>query len=99
MLDNKGEKDESLRLDNLNLTIQRKCLGEYHPKTARSMNNIGVAYENKGEYEKALELYQSALVIYEKVFGNDCHLTKKIRDNDANAEWVNDLSRWLNNKR
>ena len=37
--------------------------------------------ENKGEFEKALELYQSALVIAEKVFGNDDPATENYRDN------------------
>jgi len=88
MLGKKGEVDESLRLNELNLTIQMKCpgLGKYHPDTANSMNNIGIAYAIKGEYDKALELFKSALVIAEKVFGSDDYDTKDYRRNVADAE-------------
>jgi len=45
------------------------------------MGNIGAAYGNEGEYEKALEMFTAALVINEKVLGNDHPNTKNSRDN------------------
>jgi tetratricopeptide (TPR) repeat protein len=37
---------------------------------ATTFNNIGVAYDNKGEYEKALEYYQKGLDIQAKTLGD-----------------------------
>ena len=81
MLDNKGEEDESIRLDEMNLEIQIECLGKDHPNTATPMHNVGISYANKGENEKALEKFQSALLIAEKVYGNNHPHTEEIRDN------------------
>ena len=36
---------------------------------ARSYNNIGLVYDNKGEYDKALEYYQKSLAIKLKQLG------------------------------
>ena len=60
----------------MNLANQKECLGKEHLSIALSMNNIGIAYENKGEYEKVLNMYQSALQINGNVFGNDSPDTK-----------------------
>ncbi len=38
---------------------------------ASSLNNLGLAYDGKGEYKKAIEYYKKSLVIRKKVFGND----------------------------
>ncbi len=36
---------------------------------ATTLNNIGSVYDNKGEYEKALETYMKCLEIRAKVLG------------------------------
>ena len=45
------------------LQIKFKTLGENHPDTAASYNNIGSSYDNKGDYDKALEYYNKCLNI------------------------------------
>lgn len=36
-------------------------MGENHPHTASSYNNIGVVYKNLGDYDKALEIRKDIL--------------------------------------
>ena len=35
-----------------------RSMGENHPDTAGSYNNLGVAYNNKGEHDRAIESYE-----------------------------------------
>lgn len=39
------------------------AVGENHPDTATSYNNLAVLYQNMGEYDKALRLYEKAKAI------------------------------------
>ncbi|CAF1461961.1 unnamed protein product [Adineta steineri] len=48
------------------LEIQLKTLPSNHRHLATSYNNIGCAYDNTGEYSKALSYYEKALEIREK---------------------------------
>ncbi len=56
-------------------------MGKEHPDTATTYNNIAGVYYAQGEYEKALEWYDRALKIYEKVFGKQHPHTIKIVNN------------------
>ncbi len=49
------------------LLIRKKVLGERHPKTATSYNNLAVVYDSQEKYKEAEELYNKALLIREKV--------------------------------
>ena len=51
------------------LLIQEKVLGNEHPATTVTYNNIASIYENLGDYEKALEWCQNNIEICEYVFG------------------------------
>ena len=51
------------------MAIQRAVLGERHPDVANSLNNIGVAYNAKGEHDKAIEYHEKALAIQRAVLG------------------------------
>ncbi len=51
------------------LAIREKVLGDKHPSTASSYNNIGALYKSQGDYENALVYYQKSLTIQEKVLG------------------------------
>ena len=53
------------------LKIREKILGEEHPDTATSYNNLAVLYKSMGEYQKAEPLYLKALKIREKVLGEE----------------------------
>jgi tetratricopeptide (TPR) repeat protein len=45
------------------LAIMRKRLGEQHPDTATSLNNLAGLYQAQGRYDEAEPLYQQALAI------------------------------------
>ena len=53
------------------LEIRERILGEEHPDTATSYNNLGVVYARQGEYKKAEELYKKALEIRERILGEE----------------------------
>ncbi len=36
-----------------------------------TFNGLGITYDSKGEYDKAIEYHMKALNIYQKVLGND----------------------------
>ncbi len=38
---------------------------------AASLNNLGSAYDSKGEYNKAIEYYTKSLKIRENILGNE----------------------------
>ncbi|MDQ7085764.1 MAG: tetratricopeptide repeat protein [Sulfurovum sp.] len=51
--------------------MSEKLLGEEHPSTATSYNNLAGLYESMGAYEKAEPLYLKALKISEKLLGEE----------------------------
>jgi tetratricopeptide (TPR) repeat protein len=51
------------------LTVGEQVLGPNHPRTATSLNNLALLYNNQGDSAKAEPLYQRALAIYEQVLG------------------------------
>jgi len=55
-------------------------LGEKHPDTAISYNNLASLYNSKGEYNKAEPLYKKALKIREEVLGEQ-------HPDTANSYW------------
>jgi tetratricopeptide (TPR) repeat protein len=53
------------------LAIRRKVLGEEHPDTATSYNNVGYNLSEQGKYAEAQPLYEKALAIRRKVLGEE----------------------------
>ena len=53
------------------MAIRRKVLGEDHPDTAASYNNLALNLDAQGKYGAAEPLFQKALAIYLKVLGED----------------------------
>ncbi len=51
------------------LAIRQKVLGELHPHTATSYNNVAFCLDNQSKHVEALPLYRKALAIREKVLG------------------------------
>ena len=51
------------------LKIRKRDLGEEHPETATSYNNLALLYESMGEYTKIKLFYEKALKIREKSLG------------------------------
>ncbi|MBT3618690.1 MAG: tetratricopeptide repeat protein [Candidatus Marinimicrobia bacterium] len=58
-------KKDDLFLQSILLSseILKKNLGDEHQKVAESYNNIGTAYFEIGEYEKALDYYEKTLIV------------------------------------
>jgi tetratricopeptide (TPR) repeat protein len=52
------------------LSVQDK-LGKEHPLIATAYNNIGMSYLNQDEYSIALEYFEKALTIREKLLGKE----------------------------
>jgi tetratricopeptide (TPR) repeat protein len=63
--------DKALLWYQKTLVIQEKMLGNGHPDTTVTYNNIASIYENKGDYAKALEWCMNNLRICEKIFGKE----------------------------
>jgi tetratricopeptide (TPR) repeat protein len=53
------------------LIISQKKLGNEHPDTARTLYNLGKFYNDRDEFDKAVECYQKSLIIREKIFGKE----------------------------
>jgi tetratricopeptide (TPR) repeat protein len=51
------------------LAIRRKVLGEQHPDTAYSLDNLAINMDDQGKYPDAEPLFRQALAIARKVLG------------------------------
>ena len=60
--------DNALDHYNKSLTID-KSIDEKSNDVASTLNNIGVIYENKNDFSKALQLYEESLSIKKQLFG------------------------------
>ena len=58
------------------LTVEVKALGEGHPVTALSYNNIGRILYTMGNLDAALNIYIKSNKVCEKAYGHDHHYTK-----------------------
>ena len=63
------------------MAIREKVLGEEHPLTTQSLNNLANLLSDQGSYEEARPLYERALAIYEKLLGEEHPDTKLVRQN------------------
>jgi tetratricopeptide (TPR) repeat protein len=68
------------------LTVEVKALGEGHPVTALSYNNIGRILYTMGDLDAALNIYIKSNKVCEKAYGHDHHYTKLTRDAVTNLE-------------
>jgi tetratricopeptide (TPR) repeat protein len=64
-----GKAPEAVSLATQVLEIRRTLLGEAHPDTATSLNNLAKLHEAQGNYDRAEPLLQQSLAIYRQVFG------------------------------
>ena len=53
------------------MAIRLKVHGDQHPSIGDSYNNIGSVWNDKGEYDKALEYYEKCLKIKLKTLGDE----------------------------
>ena len=66
-----GNREKALEYLEKALDIQKRLLGDDHPDTAVSLNNIGMLYQEMGNREKALEYLEKALDIWKRLLGDD----------------------------
>ena len=52
-----GFVDKAFLHHKSSLSIKPETLGEHHPVTAASYNNLGIVHVMKGNYEKAAEYF------------------------------------------
>ena len=64
-----GRFTEALPLLERSLAINESALGEEHPLTALSLNNLAGLYRATGQFEEALPLYERSLAIRESALG------------------------------
>jgi tetratricopeptide (TPR) repeat protein len=76
-----GRYDEAEPLYKQALELRKRLLGENHPSTASSYNNLASLYNAMGRYEEAEPLYEQALAICQRVLGVNHPNTVTIRKN------------------
>jgi len=63
------------------LEIRKTELGDRHPSTATSMNNLAGLYSLMGQYDRALPLYKVAVSLFEELLGYEHPNTKVFQGN------------------
>ncbi|WP_130757607.1 CHAT domain-containing protein, partial [Microcystis aeruginosa] len=63
--------NEAEPLYNRSLAIRKQQLGDNHPDTASSLNNLAVFYQSQGRYSEAEPLYKQALAIRKQQLGDN----------------------------
>ena len=53
------------------LELREKVLGQEHPDTLTSMNNLAMVLSSQGKYEEAEEMHRQTLELREKVLGKE----------------------------
>lgn len=79
----RGQYTEAEPLLLRSLAIRKQQLGETHPDTATSLNDLANLYRQQGKYEQAEPLYQRALAIREQQLGETHPDTAKSLSNLA----------------
>ncbi|MCX4832496.1 tetratricopeptide repeat protein [Streptomyces sp. NBC_01016] len=67
------------------LTRCVQALGDTHPNTLMSRNNLATAYRSVGDLQRAIPLHESTLAQYEQVLGDTHPITLGGRNNLATA--------------
>ncbi|MCZ8117484.1 MAG: CHAT domain-containing protein [Microcystis sp. LE18-22.4A] len=78
-----GRYSEAELLYNRSLAIRKQQLGDNHPDTAASLNNLALLYQSQGRYSEAEPRHKEALAIFKKQLGDNHPLTATSLDNLA----------------
>jgi tetratricopeptide (TPR) repeat protein len=84
-LGNQGASARAIRFLRRALTDRRRVLGEDHPSTLTSRNNLACAYQDAGDLGRAIPLYEQTLADRRRVLGEDHPSTLTSRNNLAGA--------------
>ena len=82
---NQGAPARAIRFLHRSLTDRRRVLGEDHPDTLASRNNLAGAYQEVGDLGRAIPLLQHGLTECVRVLGKDHPDTLRSRNNLAGA--------------
>jgi hypothetical protein len=66
-----GEDEQARRLYEDTLVRRRRMLGDDHPDTLNSANNLAITLQALGEDEHARRLYEDTLARRRRVLGDD----------------------------
>jgi tetratricopeptide (TPR) repeat protein len=93
-LSREGRDAHTIRLRAAGLTQYERVLGDTHPQTLSSRNNLAYAYQAAGDLDRAIPLYEATLAQYEQVLGDTHPNTLQSRNNLASAyKQAGDLGR------
>jgi len=67
----RGELDLAIADGEHALAIRREVLGEDHPDVATALNTLANAHFNRGDHDRAEQLFAAASSIYERTLGPD----------------------------
>jgi len=84
-LDDQGDLQQGLVYLERALADRRRVLGDDHPDTLISMNNLASAYRSAGDLDRAIPLFEQALVRGRRVLGDDHPDTLALVNNLAGA--------------
>ncbi len=79
----KGRYSEATPLLRTTLAIFRRALGEDHPDTAQTYDNLAGNLDSQVRYSEARPLYERALAIMRKVLGENHPDTARVYNNSA----------------
>jgi len=65
-----GTYSEAQKMYHQALELKRTALGDAHPSTLESMNNLAVVYQQQGKYTEAEALQQETLALKRTTLGN-----------------------------
>ena len=71
MLRDQGKYEEAEQMHQQVLELKEKVLGQGHPDTLTSMNNLAAALRYQGKYEEAEQMHRQVLELSEKVLGQE----------------------------
>nr|WSZ15592.1 tetratricopeptide repeat protein [Streptomyces canus] len=90
----KGRDAHSIPLRTITLAVCEQFLGETHPSTLNSRNNLANAYEAAGDLDRAILLHETTLTLRQEVLGDTHPDTLNSRNNLAIAyQAAGDLDR------
>lgn len=68
---NLGEYEQSVAMHEESLALRRDALGERHAKVAQSQNELAVSLTRQGNFQRALQLLETARETNQRNFGED----------------------------
>jgi hypothetical protein len=92
-----GPTAEAIALLERTLADRERALGDDHPSTRYSRNNLGMAYREAGRTAEAITLLERALADCERVLGTNDQFTNLVRKHlvALTDRATHDTGKWL----